>query len=175
MEKIIEKKPSNFLVVEKDCNLVKLLKEKFDGKIKVINNDILKVKENAKKANIDDFINTLPDGYETRVGESGLRLSGGQKQRLFIARELFREPKILILDEATSSLDTLSEKTIKKSIDFLKGKITIILIAHRISTIKDSDFIYVIDKGNILEKGTYSDLKNKQDSFFNYLISSQKL
>ena len=139
------------------------------------NNLILKIKENAKKANIDDFIETLPDGYETKVGESGLRLSGGQKQRLFIARELFREPKILILDEATSSLDTLSEKAIKKSIDLLKGKITIILIAHRISTIKDSDFIYVIDKGNILEKGKYSTLKNKKDSFFNNLISSQKL
>jgi ABC-type multidrug transport system fused ATPase/permease subunit len=135
----------------------------------------LKIKENAKKAKIDDFIKTLPDGYETRVGESGLRLSGGQKQRIFIARELYREPKILILDEATSSLDTLSEKAIKKSIDLLKGKITIILIAHRISTIKDSDFIYVIDKGNILEKGTYSNLKSKKDSFFNYLISSQKL
>ena len=104
-----------------------------------------------------------------------MRLSGGQKQRIFIARELYREPKILILDEATSSLDTLSEKAIKKSIDLLKGKITIILIAHRISTIKDSDFIYVIDKGNILEKGTYSNLKSKKDSFFNYLISSQKL
>ena len=136
---------------------------------------ILKIKENAKKANIDDFISTLPEGYETRVGESGLRLSGGQKQRLFIARELYRDPKILILDEATSSLDTLSEKAIKKSIDLLKGKITIILIAHRISTIKDADFIYVIDKGNILEKGNYSALKSKKDSFFNYLISSQKL
>ena len=136
---------------------------------------ILKIKENAKKANIDDFISTLPDGYETIVGESGLRLSGGQKQRLFIARELYRDPKILILDEATSSLDTLSEKAIKKSISLLKGKITIILIAHRISTIKDADFIYVIDKGSILEKGNYLTLKNKKDSFFNYLISSQKL
>ena len=134
-----------------------------------------KIKENAKKANIHDFIETLPDGYETKVGESGLRLSGGQKQRIFIARELFRDPKILILDEATSSLDTLSEKAIKKSIDLLNGKITIILIAHRISTIKDSDFIYVIEKGNILEKGKYSTLKSKKDSFFNHLISSQKL
>ncbi len=136
---------------------------------------IAKIKENAIKASIDDFIQSLPDGYETRVGENGLRLSGGQKQRLFIARELFREPKLLILDEATSSLDTLSEKAIKKSIDLLKGEITIILIAHRISTIKDSDFIYVIDKGNILEKGNYLTLKSKKDSFFNYLISSQKL
>jgi subfamily B ATP-binding cassette protein MsbA len=136
---------------------------------------ILKIKENAKKANIDDFISTLPDGYETIVGENGLRLSGGQKQRLFIARELYRDPKILILDEATSSLDTLSEKAIKKSISLLKGKITIILIAHRISTIKDADFIYVIDKGSILEKGNYLTLKSKKDSFFNYLISSQKL
>ena len=136
---------------------------------------LLKMKDKARKANINDFIESLPNGYDTEVGEQGLRLSGGQKQRLFIARELFREPKLLILDEATSALDTISEKAIKKSIKSLKGVMTIILIAHRISTIKDCDHLYVIDKGKIIEKGTYSQLRIKENSFFNYLISSQKL
>ena len=99
-----------------------------------------------KKQILMILLRLFQNGYETRVGENGLRLSGGQKQRLFIAKNYIEEPNLLILDEATSSLDTLSEKAIKKSIDELRGKITIILIAHRISTIKDSDFIYVIDK-----------------------------
>jgi len=140
------------------------------------NNDLfLKMKDKARKANIHDFIESLPNGYNTEVGEQGLRLSGGQKQRLFIARELFRDPKILILDEATSALDTISENAIKKSIKSLKGDMTIILIAHRISTIKDCDYLYVIDKGEVIEKGSYGQLIIKENSFFNYLISSQNI
>ena len=134
-----------------------------------------RIKYAAEKANIDKFIENLPDKYETRVGEQGFRLSGGQKQRLFIAREIYKKPDILILDEATSALDAVSEKAIKKSIALLKGKMTLILIAHRISTIKDSDYLYVIDKGSLIEEGTYNELSNKEDSFFNYLIASQKL
>ena len=91
----------------------------------------------------------MPDGYETYVGGSGLKLSGGQRQRIFIARELFRNPKLLILDEATSALDNISEKAIQKSIDLLKGKITVILIAHRISTLKNTDYLYVLNEGKI--------------------------
>ncbi len=133
------------------------------------------IKKVASKANIDSFIESLPMGYKTIVGEQGIKLSGGQKQRIFIARELYRKPKILILDEATSALDTISELAIQKSIDSLRGKITIIIIAHRISTIRNSDYLYVIDKGEIIEKGTFDSLSLKKDTFFNKLISSQKI
>ena len=133
------------------------------------------IKKVASKANIDSFIESLPMGYKTIVGEQGIKLSGGQKQRIFIARELYRKPKILILDEATSALDTISELAIQKSIDSLRGKITIIIIAHRISTIRNSDYLYVIDKGEIIEKGTFDSLSLRKDTFFNKLISSQKI
>ena len=133
------------------------------------------IKKVASKANIDSFIESLPMGYKTIVGEQGIKLSGGQKQRIFIARELYRQPKILILDEATSALDTISELAIQKSIDSLRGKITIIIIAHRISTIRNSDYLYVIDKGEIIEKGTFDSLSLRKDTFFNKLISSQKI
>ena len=136
---------------------------------------ITQIKKVASKANIDSFVESLPNGYNTMVGEQGLKLSGGQKQRIFIARELFREPKLLILDEATSALDTISELAIQKSIDSLKGKITIIIIAHRISTIRNTDYLYVIDKGEIREMGTFKTLSSIKDSFFNKLISSQKI
>ena len=129
----------------------------------------------SKQAYIHDFIMTLPNGYDTVVGERGIRLSGGQKQRLFIARELFRKPKILILDEATSALDSKSEKFIKNSIDRLKGKMTIIIIAHRLSTIKDVDYLYILDKGEIIEEGTYKSLKDDKKSYFSKLIALQQL
>ena len=129
----------------------------------------------AKKAFIHDFIDTLPDGYNTIVGERGIRLSGGQKQRLFIARELFREPKVLILDEATSSLDSKSELLIKNSIDSLKGKITVIIIAHRLSTINNVDYLYVLEKGKVIEQGKFLKLRNDSNSYFSKLISMQNL
>ena len=140
------------------------------------NKDLLpQIKKVASKANIDSFIESLPMGYKTIVGEQGIKLSGGQKQRIFIARELYRQPKILILDEATSALDTISELAIQKSIDSLRGKITIIIIAHRISTIRNSDYLYVIHKGEIIEMGTFDSLSSRKDTFFNKLISSQKI
>ena len=135
----------------------------------------MRIKNAASKANIDKFIESLPNGYQTYVGNNGLRLSGGQRQRIFIARELFRNPKILILDEATSALDTISEKAIQESIDLLKGKITIILIAHRTSTLQNTDYLYVLNKGKIEESGKFKDLKNDPNSFFSRLISSQML
>ncbi len=143
--------------------------------INLDNNIDEKIRNAAKQANILNFIDSLPDGFNTIVGDRGILLSGGQKQRIFIARELFRNPSLLILDEATSSLDSESESSIQKSIESLKGKITVIIIAHRLSTIKNVDKIYLIKKGRIVEKGTYEELKNDHKSEFSKLLSYQIL
>ncbi|OOZ44773.1 ABC transporter ATP-binding protein [Solemya velum gill symbiont] len=134
-----------------------------------------RVREAARQAHIDHFIETLPDGYQTLVGDRGLRLSGGQRQRLFIARELFRKPNLLILDEATSSLDTESEQAIQQSIDELKGQITVVIIAHRLSTIRKVDHIYVFEHGRLIEQGTYEELRDSDESRFGKLIAMQVL
>ena len=133
-----------------------------------------KIKSTAKDANILDFIESLPNGFDTYVGDRGVQLSGGQRQRIFIARELFRNPSLLILDEATSSLDSVSEKEIQRSIDSLKGKITIIIIAHRLSTIKNVDKIFTVGNGSLIEEGTYLELINS-DSYFRRITDLQKL
>ena len=116
------------------------------------------VLEAAKKANIIDFINTLPNGWDTEVGERGVRLSGGQKQRLSIARLFLKNPPILILDEATSALDNTTEMLIQKSLQELAKGRTCLIVAHRLSTIKNADEIAVISKGKIMEMGTHEDL-----------------
>ena len=116
------------------------------------------IKEAARRANIHDFIMSLPDGYDTRVGERGARLSGGQKQRISIARVFLKDPPILILDEATSALDNESERYIQKSLDELSSGRTTITIAHRLSTIKDADEIIVLTENGIAERGTHSQL-----------------
>ncbi|OOZ38009.1 ABC transporter ATP-binding protein, partial [Solemya elarraichensis gill symbiont] len=134
-----------------------------------------RVREAARQAHIDHFIDTLPGGYQTLVGDRGLRLSGGQRQRLFIARELFRKPNLLILDEATSSLDTESEQAIQQSIDELKGQITVVIIAHRLSTIRKVDYIYVFEHGHLLEQGAYQALRDADESRFGKLIAMQAL
>ena len=129
----------------------------------------------ARQAHIDHFIETLPDGYDTLVGERGLRLSGGQRQRLFIARELFRDPRLLILDEATSALDSESERAVQQSIDELKGHITVVIIAHRLSTIRNVDRVYVLEKGRVVEQGGYSALRNQEGSRLGKLVDMQAL
>jgi len=134
-----------------------------------------RVEEAAKRAYAHRFIETLQDGYETTVGDRGVRLSGGQRQRLFIARELYKNPKLLILDEATSSLDTESERYIQKSIDSLKGSMTVVIIAHRLSTIKNADLIYVLDNGEIIEQGSYDELSNDEKSRFSKMVAIQSL
>lgn len=116
------------------------------------------IEDAAKAANIHDDILNMPDQYETRVGERGLRLSGGQKQRVAIARAILRQSPIIILDEATASVDVETERQIQKSISLLTGKRTILAIAHRLSTIRNADLILVIQEGKIIERGTHDEL-----------------
>lgn len=113
------------------------------------------IKEVCKKAYIDEYIESLPNGYETIIGEGGINLSGGQKQRLAIARTLLINTKVILFDEATSALDNKSQEYIKRTIDSLVKDHTIIIVAHRLSTIKDADIINVIDKGNLVASGTH--------------------
>ena len=116
------------------------------------------IQEAAKAANIHEDILSMPEQYETKVGERGLRLSGGQKQRVAIARAILRQSPIIVLDEATASVDVQTERQIQKAIKNITGKRTIIAIAHRLSTIKDADLILVIHEGEIIERGTHEEL-----------------
>ncbi|MBT0663028.1 ABC transporter ATP-binding protein/permease [Geobacter pelophilus] len=121
--------------------------------------DHVAVQKAAQMANLHGFIETeLPAGYDTVIGERGVRLSGGQRQRIGIARALYHDPKILILDEATSALDVISENAVLEAINTLAHKKTIIIVAHRFSTIRNSDLIYLLDNGRIVDRGTYEEL-----------------
>jgi ATP-binding cassette subfamily B protein len=133
---------------------------------KIVNKDITlkEVRKYCKEAYIDDYIMSLPQGYDTLLGEGGVNLSGGQKQRLSIARSLSKKSKVLLFDEATSALDNSSQEYIKMTIDELVKNHTIIIVAHRLSTIKDADIIYVMDKGKISAQGTH-----------NYLLRNSKI
>ena len=128
--------------------------------------------EAAKRANIHDYIMTLPDGYDTQIGERGVKLSGGQKQRLSIARVFLKNPAILILDEATSALDNTTEILIQSALDELcKGRTTLV-VAHRLSTVKNADEIVVIANGNIKEQGNHEELL-KLDGIYSKLYNLQ--
>lgn len=124
------------------------------------------IKHSARVANIYDFIESLPDKFDTIVGERGILLSGGQRQRIVLARVLARRPKILILDEATSALDNESELLIQKAIEGLKRGITVLAIAHRLSTVMVADKLFVLDGGKIIEEGSPKELLRNKDSYF---------
>ncbi|MEJ2027328.1 MAG: ATP-binding cassette domain-containing protein [Limibacillus sp.] len=116
----------------------------------------------AKLARIDEFIRQLPDGYETTVGERGLKLSGGEKQRVAIARAILKQPAIFLFDEATSSLDTATEREIQQSLSEVSQDRTTLVIAHRLSTIVDADEIIVLQQGQIAERGSHQDLLERE-------------
>ena len=124
------------------------------------------IKEAARKAHLEKMIEQLPDGYNTQIGERGLKLSGGQKQRLAIARMFLKNPPILILDEATSALDTETEKIIQQSLTELAANRTTLVIAHRLATIRNADRLIVVTEEGIAEDGTYADLMKKQNGIF---------
>lgn len=124
----------------------------------------------ARTANAHDFIMSFPDGYNTIVGERGQALSGGQKQRVAIARALIRKPKILIMDEATSALDPESERLVQDAIDRAKAGRTVILVAHRLSTIKSADRIAVIADGTVVEQGTFHELAAHEEGVFSQIV-----
>lgn len=124
--------------------------------------------EAAKTANAHDFIMQLPDGYNTELGERGVKISGGQKQRIALARAIYKEPEILILDEATSALDSEAEKIIQQSVLSIKNKYTIIAIAHRLSTIENADKILVVENGQITETGIHKDLIAANGTYARY-------
>jgi len=132
------------------------------------------IKRACALANAAEFIDEFPEGYDTVVGDRGVRLSGGQIQRIALARAIVRDPELLILDEATSSLDTDSERLIQEAIEKIAQRTTIVVIAHRLSTIVNTDYIYVLKKGRIVEEGNYSDLV-QMNGHFNDMVHLQAL
>ena len=130
------------------------------------NADFNEIQSAAKSACIQDFINKLPNGYETIVGERGLKLSGGEKQRIGIARTILKEAPIILLDESTSSLDYTTEKKILANLKKDKKNSTMIIISHRLSAITDVDKIIVLDEGKIVEQGKHMELMNNKSEYF---------
>jgi ATP-binding cassette subfamily B protein len=133
------------------------------GKLDATNEEVIAA---AKMANADEFIQSMVDGYDSLVGERGVKLSGGQRQRIAIARVMLKDAPILILDEATASLDSLTEKTIQENLDSAMGRKTVIAIAHRLSTIAHLDRILVFDKGCIVEDGSHEQLLARQGFYY---------
>lgn len=153
-----------------------LFNESIFDNFKAVKEDVTleEVREVCKKAYIDEYIMSLPEQYNTLIGEGGINLSGGQKQRIAIARTLLKNTKVILFDEATSALDNTSQEYIKKTIDDLVKTHTIIIVAHRLSTIMDADLIYVIEDGKALEHGTHDELM-KSSKLYKTLYSPEVL
>ena len=139
------------------------------GKLNATKEEVI---EASKKARCHDFISALPNGYETRVGEMGVKLSGGEKQRISIARMILKNAPILILDEAMAAVDSENERLIGEAIDDLSKDKTIITIAHHLNTIRDSDQIIVMDKGVVLDAGSHEELM-KRCEFYKDMVEAQ--
>ena len=127
----------------------------------------------AKAANCDEFVQRMPQGYSTYIGENGARLSGGERQRISIARALLKNAPVVLLDEATASLDVENESEVQKALSrLLQGK-TVIVIAHRMRTVLNADKIVVLKEGRVVEQGSPADLLQKEDSLFRYMVELQ--
>ena len=123
------------------------------------------VREVGALARLDEFVERLPEGYATRIGEAGVRLSGGQRQRIGIARALYRDPDVIVLDEAMSALDAVTEQAVMDAINTLQGQKTLIIITHRLSTISACDEIFVLERGRIASSGDFHSLSREHASF----------
>ena len=162
----------NIGVVQQDIFL-------FDGTIKdnigfgKPNSSFEEIKNCAHLANLDEFIESLPNGYDTEIGERGVKLSGGQKQKISIARAFLKNPNFLIFDEATSSLDRFSEIEIQNSLEKLSNGKTSLIIAHRLSTIKNADKIIVISDSGVAESGSHEELISKKGIYYNLYTKSE--
>jgi len=127
--------------------------------------DFARVERAARMAELHEFVEQLPDGYRSEIGERGVRLSGGQRQRIGIARALYRQPSMIVLDEATSALDNVTEHAVMKAVRKLGSETTVIMIAHRLSTVRACNEIFFMDSGRIVASGTYEELTESSEQF----------